>query len=226
MTDRLHAPHTVSRDSLPPAEVRAYDPSRYGMLPTPLDERGLVDLDGLVMLAKSTVDPEYTWQSSFNDVHHLQWHAGYYPRPKHDDEVNMHTFRELVNRKAYIPRVFHNWIHYITEPPPIPTDEVMQYSIDAQRVAMSLAHTASLAVRLTRIARMPEKKLLMRLDQEFEHYAIYLDNAREVPEEFSLIAIHEIEAKSAEEMLIANKRLGRLALHTVPTRHRAILSGA
>ena len=36
---------------------------------------------------------------------------------------------------------------------------------DAQRVAMSLSRTASLAVRLTRMNRIPEKRLATRLDQ-------------------------------------------------------------
>lgn len=210
-------PHHV----LPPAEYRLYDPHTSGLIETPLDERGLVDLDALVQTVKSTVVPEFDWTSSFNDIHHLQWFGGRY-KFSFGTGVDMHAFRELVNRKAYVPRVFHNWTHAVTAPPPLPTPEVMNYSIDAQRVALSLAKTASLAVRLSRKIDIPAHHLESRLEQEFENYNVYIDNAREVPREFSLVAIQEVEARSMEDMFRANKRLGKLALDLIPVRNRML----
>jgi len=211
---------------LPPRDVWMYDPDATGLIETPLDERGLVDLDKLVKLVKDTIDPSFAWKSSFNDVHHLQWFANLYHNDNAQVSDEMSEFRELISRKAFIPRVFHNWIHRITEHPPVPSREVIKYSIDAQRVAMSLARTASLAVRLTRMARIPEKKLTQRLDQEFYNYNVYIENARDVPKEFSLLAIEEVEARNPEEMLLANKKLGKLALDRVPIRDRLILRAA
>ncbi|MDB5160308.1 MAG: hypothetical protein JWO99_571 [Candidatus Saccharibacteria bacterium] len=221
--------------ALPPRELWLYNPDIEGLMETSLDGRGLVDLDQLVTDIKATIDKSFDWTSQFNDVHHLQWFAHKYPPleliklpAKVDDilPVDMIAFRELANRKAYVPRVFHNWVHRVTRDPPVPSEEVMRYSIDAQRVAMSLSRTASLAVRLTRMSKIPEKRLAMRLDQEFENYNIYLDNARLVPKEYSLLAIESLEIASPDDIPIVNRRLARLALDKIPLRNKAVLGQA
>lgn len=207
-------------DNMPPIEVRKIDPKTNELIETPLDYRGLVDLDKLITVVKETVEPEYSWSSEMNDVHHLQWYMAHYR--DHKNQNLALNFRELVNRKAYIPRVFHNWLHRITLPPPIPSEEVMNYSIDAQRVAISLSQTVSEAVRLTRRKEISEKILKIRLEQAFEHFNLYLDNAREVPVEFSLLAIEELEIKSIDEMLYINRALGKMAIDKIPVRERSI----
>lgn len=227
MSTELLAPKNQAPLWLPPQEMWLHDPAKDGYLETPTDQYGLVDLDKLVTLIKESVSTEFSWESPFNDVHHLQWYGRNYPvTTGENDSVNMNEFRELVSRKAFFPRVFHNRTHQITLPPPVPTVEVMKHSIDAQRVALLLFRTARLATKLTRMAHIPEKKLIERLDQEYMNYSLYVENAREVPEEFSLIAIEEIEARNVDEMLLVNKRLGRLALDTIPVRHRQILQAA
>lgn len=210
-----------SHSWLPPGSDRLWDIERQGKLETPLDSRGLVDLDGLVELGKQMVDENYQWTSRFNDVHHLQWPAASYA-----EELGppAHAFRELVQRKAFIPRQFHNWLHILTLPPPLPSEEAMRYSIDAEQTARALASTAELAVRLTRMPDIPEKKLALRLEQQFENYTLYVKNARLVPEEFQLVRLEEVEARSVDEMLQVNKRLGKLALHLVPIRFRRLQS--
>lgn len=205
---------------MPPIEYRKLDPKRDEIIETPIDYRGLVDLDKLIDTVKSTVDSEYSWISHMNDVHHLQWYKALYR--DHEFTNLALEFRELVNRKAYIPRVFHNWLHRVTIPPPIPSIDVMKYSIEAQRVAISLSQTASEAVRLTRRKQIREKILNIRLEQAFEHYNLYLDNAREVPRDFSLLAIEELEIKSIEDMLYINKTLGKMAIDKIPVRDRAV----
>ncbi len=214
------------RDRLPPEEVRRYDPRYDGLIETPVDERGLVDLNKLVAVAKETVEPGYMWESHQNDIHHLQWVGRHYDIAGAFSDVDTKVFRNLVNRKAYVPRLFHNWIHFVTTPSPVPSDEVMRYSIDAQRVAMSLARTAGLATKLTRRRGLSDMRLRERLDQEFENYNLYIDNAREVPTEFSLLNIEDIEAHTVDEMLDANKRLGRLALDRIPVVQRQIRQAA
>lgn len=204
-----------------------YDVSRYGPLETPVDNKGLVDLDALVTLVRQTVDPAFSWASPFNDIHHLQWFGNLYPvTAAESDMVNMHQFRELVTRKAFLPRVFHNWAHRVTLPPPVPSPEVMRYSITAHEAAMALYRTTKLATKITRMPQIPEKKRLSRLNEEYENYVMYVENAREVPIEFSLFAIEEVEARSIDEMLEVNKHLGRLALDVIPIRHRKILQAA
>lgn len=46
--------------AMPPEEFRLYNPAKAGLIDTPLDSRGLVDLDKLVRTVKQTVDPEFT----------------------------------------------------------------------------------------------------------------------------------------------------------------------
>lgn len=76
------------RDGLPPRDVWLHDPKKDGLLETPLNNRGLVDLDALVAGVKSTVDPSYDWTSTFNDVHHLQWYEARYPNVADENGVN------------------------------------------------------------------------------------------------------------------------------------------
>ncbi len=230
MTKRAGEAHgEFVRDRLPPRDVQLHDPRRDGLLETPLDERGLVDLDRLVDLARATVSPEFGWESRENDVHHLQWPRRHYDIAGAMVDVETQVFRNLVNRKAYVPRIFHNWVHYITAPPRVPSEEVMRYSIDAQRVAMSLSRTAQLATKLARHSVLPPERLRERLDQEFENYNLYIDNAREVPREFSLMTIEELEmfeARSVDDLLLLNKRLGKKALDRIPVVQRRIRPAA
>jgi len=201
---------------LPPPDARLWHKGRDEKIPTPLNTNGLADLDKLVIIGKEQAVKEYDWTSPFNDVHHLQW-----PGMCYDSETE-HIFRELVQRKTYIPRVFHNWLHHITLPPPLPSEEVMRHTIQAEQTARAIASTAQLAVRLTRMANIPEDKLLRRLEQEFDNYMLYVENAREVPVEFRLLKLNEVEANSVDEMLTANRRLGKLALNHIPVRNREL----
>ncbi|HEV7951836.1 MAG TPA: hypothetical protein VGO98_00465 [Candidatus Saccharimonadales bacterium] len=227
MSAELLSPKNQETSWLPPQEMWLHDPEKDGYLETPTDQYGLVDLDKLVTLVKGTVSPEFSWESPFNDVHHLQWYARNYPVAiGKNDAVNMNEFRELINRKAFISRVFHNRAHQVTLPPRVPSEEVMRHSIRAERTALQLYRTARLATKLTRMPHIPERKLIQRLNEEYENYTLYIENAREVPKEFSLIAIEEVEARSVDEMLLVNKRLGKLALDTIPVRHRQILQAA
>lgn len=216
----MHIPEAPSRLNLPPLEVRLFNTETDDMIETPLDERGLVDLDALVAVVKGTVVPEFNWASNQNTEHHLQWYERLYK--EHDNPSLAVSFRGLSNRRAYIPKMFHNWTHRITLPPPVPSEDAMFYSVEAQRVAIFLSRTASDALRLTRSKKFNDRTLQDKLDSAFEQYHIYLDNAREVPREFSLLKIEELEAKSVEEMLSFNRMLGRLAISHVPLRARAI----
>jgi hypothetical protein len=215
-----------TRDRLPPPEVQRYSVEKEGLLETPLDGRGLADLDSLVKLAKQAVDPEFSWPSRENDVHHLQWMSRDYDTIEEETGIDGQVFRNLVNRKAYVPRIFHNWVHHITLPPPVPSAEVMYLSIEAQRVAMSLAKTAELATRLTRWSWLTEAQRNRRLDEEFINYNLYIENARGVPKEFSLLKIEQLEARTVDERLHANKRLGKLALNRIPIVQRQIYQAA
>ncbi|HET6747195.1 MAG TPA: hypothetical protein VFH06_03760 [Candidatus Saccharimonadales bacterium] len=193
--------------------MRLWDEARDEKRETPLDAFGRVDLDGFVELVKSTVAAEYRWESPFNDVHHLQWPATAYMH--YEDPVAV-EFRETAWRKAFLPRLFHNWGHKITHEPPLPSLEVMRHTVEAHKTVRDLAATARLAARLTRTPGIPEVKLWSRLEEELDAYTVYIENAREVPLEFQLLKLEEVEAQSIDEMLTANRRLGKLAVQHIP----------
>lgn len=206
---------------LPPVEFQKHNIKTDGLIETPLDERGLVDLDRLIDVVKLTVDSIYKWSSSRSDIHHLQWYSALYDNEE-NSTVDSKAFRDLMSRKTIIPRTFHNWLHYVTEPPPVPDQEVMQYSIDAERVAISLARTSMRAVRLSRNKTLDSGMVSYRLEQALDHYNKCLEKAKNVPSEFSLITLDKIQASSVDEMLENNKLIGRLALSRIAIRDKEV----
>lgn len=206
---------------LPPAEFRRHNIKTDGLIETPLDERGLVDLDKLIDVVKLTVDSTYKWSSSRNDIHHLQWYSALYENDE-NSLVDSKAFRDLTSRKTIIPRTFHNWLHHITEPPPVPDPEVMQYSIDAERVAISLARTAMRAVRLSRNKTLDSRLISHRLELALDHYNSCLEKARQIPDEFSLVSLEKIQANSIDEMLENNKIIGKLAVSRIAVRYKEV----
>jgi hypothetical protein len=202
--------------------VRLWRPEKDERFETPLDDLGRVDLDQLVALVKSTVYGDYKWDSPFVDIHHLQWPATRYLLHQNDIAAE---FRELIRRKTVVPRLFHNWTHEVTLPPPVPPLEVMKHSIDAHQAAMKLASTARLAVCLTRLEEMPPSKLSSRLEEELENYLLYTEQAREVPPEFQLLQLDDVEAASVEDLIAVNKHFGRIALQHIPLRVRDVTLG-
>lgn len=214
--------------TLPPQDYWIDTSLKKNSIETPLDSRNFVDMDVMVNIMTSFIDPAYSWESPINDVHHLQWSVST-QRPStmsDEDFLVLKRFRELVNRKMYTGRLPHNWAHWLFIPPPIPDVEDMRYSIQAQDIAVSLARTAGLAARLTRIPAIKPSDLGKRLEEEFINYNLYMENARLVPIEFSLLKLEELQVKSPEDLLIVNKRLGRLAVDRIPVVERQIRRAA
>jgi hypothetical protein len=135
--------------SLPQADPSIDYNDPINKIPTPIDERGLVDTDAVIAIAKSTVDPEYKWQKD-PDIHHFYWYEGWYP----DNFVpsNPHVFRNLAIHKGLMPRDCHEWIEKITIPPAVPTASVMQYRIEAWSIAKNLFKSARMTINRERQA--------------------------------------------------------------------------
>lgn len=209
MSTELLAPREQLCDRLPPRNVQIFDLKRDPLLETPLDERGLVDVAKLIEQIKTTVDPSYRWTSQVNDVHHLQWPASHY---HNQDGVhsNPHVFRDLAISKVTVPRVFHNWLHRITIPPPLPSDEVMGYRTEAQNVAVSLFRTAKLGKQITRIKGLSDTIIEHRLIHQFEDFSQQYEEARIIPVEFNLIDTSERLA-TIHDMFAIGSKLGKIA---------------
>lgn len=209
-----------SSSELPPVSARLWNPDFQGKFETPVNEHGLVDLDQLKELGQATVDRSYDWTSR-TDVHHLQW-----PRANYLDDELKNTFRELAWRKVAVPRKFHNWLHRLTVPPELPNEEVMRNAIEAERVAHALAQTAGRAVRLTRIKKIPENALELRLEQTLEEYQRHAEAARKIPGEFQVLQPSDLEVASIEDLLTRNRELGGRAIQFIPIRDAALRRAA
>lgn len=196
---------------LPPRELWRHDPLTEELLPTPLDERGLVDVSALISLMKSTVEPGYDWHSSFVDVHHLQWPDRWYPRDEQLDR-SAHSFRNLAISKVHVPRVFHNWVHRITEPPLMPSEEVMQYRIDAQRVAIALFRSVRNAKTTARRQQLSDEQFESLLVQRFDSFASAFDTAKQMPRQFQLLEYGNYELATTADMLRIGTKLGKHAV--------------
>lgn len=205
---------------LPPRDTWLYDPIEKGPLETPTDSLGLVDLDKLVALVKSTVSPSFSWAAPRNDIHHLQYYARLYTT---DIEIE---FRELLSRKVKTSRTFHNWLHMVTIPSPVPTEDVMYESIQVERIKVGLAQAAGLAMKIARIPYIPEHKRSQRLEEIYNEYMLHYENARGIPPEFNQLSLDELAVESIEDLLGVTKRLGKQALNHIPVRHREILQAA
>jgi hypothetical protein len=202
---------------LPPQELWRYNPYREEPIPTPLDERGLVDVAKLIHQVKATIEPHYDWHSSFSDIHHLEWPDRWYENLS-DGKVNPHQFRNLAISKIYIPRIFHNWVHRITEPPPPPDEEVMRYRIEAQHVAMVLFRTVKHSKTLARKRNLSDEQLEDLLTERFENFSTTFELAKQTPKPFQLLDFEEYELRDIYDMVHIGTELGKFAVAATMTR--------
>ncbi|HET8884602.1 MAG TPA: hypothetical protein VFM68_03980 [Candidatus Saccharimonadales bacterium] len=195
---------------LPPRDLCLFDPKKDGLLPTPVDERGVVDSQELIHMVKTTVDPSYQWTSPYNDVHHTHWPGNRYKHTP-NAEINPNEFRNLATNKLYVPRIFHNWTHKITEPPPVPSDEVMYYQIEAQRVALALFRTVRSSRKLSRLKTISDEELETRLIEQFDSFNDTVETAKKMPPEFQVIDLSNYQPRSYEDMFRLGAELGKTA---------------
>ena len=184
------------RVNLPPLDARLTKPGER--FETPVDNRGLVLLDLLIHQVKATVDPSYQWPigKRNENVHHF-----YHPWRKFD-KFDFATegelrFHNLPIHKAVLPIAFHNHLHNVTLPPPVPTEEVRRYRVEAWSVARNLFVDAEVIARFeARIDMPPEEKIANNIDEEAmyqaigEHFRRYdegMERLQNLPPEFRLV---------------------------------------
>jgi len=145
-------PMQHDHEFLPPPEVRLLDPFKDGKIPTHTDDRGLVDVARVIEDVRATIDPSYEWPPGLS-VHHFYWPESVYPARPVGTTYNLSTFRNLPIHKGLVLRSFENWLHLVTEPPPLPEPEVIDYRVEAWSVARDLFRTARTTVQWERRAR-------------------------------------------------------------------------
>ncbi len=183
---------------LPPIEVRLINPAEK--IPTPTDDRNLIDPQRLTTDVLSTVDPDYTWPKGLS-VHHMYWPAANYPY-NNKVEVNPAHFRNLAVHKILVPRVFENWLHKITEEPPVPDPEVMHYRVEAWKVAKELFKTARGTVQWRRMAE--RRRIRLALDPTILRAEF---NGEDVEGEQVMQTIFERNFRTLERQLRRQERI-------------------
>ena len=138
---------------LPPSEYWLINPAR-DQFETPTDERGIVDLKGLVTLGKTAVRETYVWDIHRTRDDHLCWpETAYRKLAWHLDDPLPVVFRNIPPNKVRLPLEFERWKHAITIPPDFPSLEVMRYYVDAWATARDLYLSVGEAVRWERRLR-------------------------------------------------------------------------
>lgn len=224
-------------ESLPPPDARLFDPRVFGddRLPTPTDDRGLVDIPQLIADVKETIDPSYQWTGDL-DVHHFYWYASLYPYRKGESNQNPAYFRNIAVHKGLVPRSFHNWLHIVTEPPAVPEPEVMEYRVEAWTVAKDLFKMARQTVQWEKRARR-RRELVARnpgiihegfngvdiigeevmhevLDKNFRGFERQLERQERIPEQFRILDITGTPQKVATNLgkLVARPSLNLISV--------------
>lgn len=192
---------------LPPQEYWLFE--KGDLVPTPVDERGLVVASRVVQAVKASIDPAYLWARKRN-VHHL------YPEPDNYPYdtlgiVNPHFFRELPTSKGVLPIDFHALLHERLIPPESPALEVMRHQVESWTLAARLFHNMNKVInneRQTRrrrefikakgheilsvispgtlTDRIGEEYLASEFEKHFEGHEHYMELAQQVPAEFRL----------------------------------------
>lgn len=204
--------------NIPPPDVWRFIPGKDEPISTPLDERGLVNVDALIATVNETVDPDYMWQPhQATNIHHLYWEQNRYPNTP-DKEVNPEEFRSSSINQIVIPRVFHNWLHIVTRPPDVPSEEVMGYRIEAYRVVKKLLKSARQSVDLTRARYISDERLQRGSQYHLWQFLLELEEARKLPREFHPIDFSILNPSTPEELHFLARALGKAAAKANHTR--------
>lgn len=128
-------------------------------LPTPTDERGLVDIPATISLVKGVAPRNYQWAPNLS-VHHFYWPGADYE----EMGETARAFRELPIHKGLVLREWENLLHMVTAPSTMPDDDVMAYRVEAWRVAHDLFASVSQAVAWEKRTRRREALIRRKPD--------------------------------------------------------------
>jgi hypothetical protein len=210
VTSEVHSsPNDFQESSyLPSKWAQLVDPSKE-KIPTPLNEHGVVDIDATVSAVMATIHSDYTWSRHSINPHHFQWRADAYSRESQGVlNVQPAQFRNISPLKGHLPRELENWLHKVTEEPPVPSLEVMYFYTEAWQVAKGLYACTSGSVIKQRQARrraelladkdtiLPEFRCEDTYGEQYfkdacrrhsRAYEFYLKRLELIPEEFRLV---------------------------------------
>jgi len=145
-------------DWLPPVEMRkpgfrTNEEIYLNRFATPVDAHNRVLIDELIEQVKDTVDASYAWPG-YADLHHTRWPWPWYEAFDYLNQDSFGTarhYRELPDNKFEVPRLFHNWIHKVSVPPPLPRSEVMRKEIEEWNEQAKFHDLVATTTKLTRV---------------------------------------------------------------------------
>lgn len=180
------------KDGLPHQDFWEFDPRKY-KISTPVDEFGLIDDVQLIKDVKATIKPGYLWTGD-SDRHHLYWTQADYARVQAETPVRALAFRNSPQHIVRVQRIFHNWVHAVTLPPPMPSPEIMSYRVEAWSIAsgffkmvQSTSHTSRVIERERErrdgFTEVQERLLNAMMRRETEGVLRHVDDLAKLPEE-------------------------------------------
>lgn len=199
---------------------------------TPLTEQGTVDVADLIRRVNATVEPEYSWPGRV-DLHHLYWPCARYEsadKERGTDAPSTVAYRELAMNKIRVPRLFHTWLHTVTVPPPMPSVERMQESLEEWQVIRSFFERVQVTTQTVRrfdrerqrrqnITEQQEEILQRQLARKFGGLMMSLSALQSVP-------LEHWPFSSDLTMQRAAGQVGRLVRHGHLQRTRAVRTRA
>lgn len=116
---------------LPPHFARLYNPEAKQYF-TPLDDRGIADIDAVFELALRTYPytlPSFSLHE--RNKHHVYWSESWWEnfanqQATREDWLTVTEFRNGTPQKAFVPPAIHRWIEHSQIPPPAPSLETMR----------------------------------------------------------------------------------------------------
>ena len=180
------------KDGLPHQDFWEFDP-RSHKIPTPIDEYGLVDDVQLIKDVKATIKPGYLWTGD-SDRHHVYWTQADYAKAQAETQIKALAFRNSPQHIVRVQRIFHNWIHAVMLPPPMPDPEIMTYRIEAWGIASCFFKMVQLTSHNARIierererrdgfTEAQERLLDEMMRRETEGVLRHVDDLAKLPEE-------------------------------------------
>lgn len=119
--------------------------------------------------------------------------------------------------------MFHSWLHLVTEEPPVPSEETMRHSIEAQRTAAALFASARQSKRLVRANKNSNRRMENALERHLSKFHDRLEEARAVPEEFQLVNLADYQVDTIDDAYTLTAKLGAFAARGTLTRVRDVL---
>lgn len=95
-------------------------------LPTAVDQYGIPDRVAMMREVLGTIAGKHIWTGDY-DLHHVSWpRKNYVPFVEEDGTKVGIGFRNAPALRLVMPRQMHEYVHTVTEPPMVPTLDVMR----------------------------------------------------------------------------------------------------